>query len=135
MNYFDGLGKKIKTCDELKNMLIPYNGTEHYFNHWTKAGVYTDGVKAMAESCGAYWLLDVIFTAQRAKTIIDHHRVYNCPFQLWKISSDDNKGVVSMRQDSDAPLEYQQKIKYTDFPVGVFEMYFTNGMLLLKGEY
>ena len=57
----------MKTANEIQNELSQYYGTEGYrFNSITKmAGmVYTDGVKAMADLCGAWWLVDAIASHQ-----------------------------------------------------------------------
>ena len=42
--------------------LSQFIGTENYYRHWTGHGVYTDGVKYLAEKAGAYWLIDAILS-------------------------------------------------------------------------
>lgn len=36
------------------------NGSENFYCHKISLILYTDGVKELAEQCGAYWLIDLI---------------------------------------------------------------------------
>jgi len=38
------------------------NGSENFYCHRPSLFLYTDGVKAMAEGCKAYWLIDLIIS-------------------------------------------------------------------------
>lgn len=54
------------TAAELEAALIGYIGSEHHFispTFGTRGLRYTDGIRAMAELAGAYWLLDEIHIA------------------------------------------------------------------------
>ena len=84
-------------------------------------------MKAMAETAGAHWLLDVVGSYQP--------QLKKVPFQIWRVESKDGRGTVTMRGDSNRPVRVQQEIEYTDFPEGTFEMYFDGGVLMLKREY
>jgi hypothetical protein len=45
--------------------LLEFTGTENWYRHSLNRNVtYTDGVKFMAESAGAYWLIDEVATGQ-----------------------------------------------------------------------
>ena len=55
------------------------NGSENFFCHKPSLILYTDGVKAMAETCEAYWLIDLIISHQS-------HRDINLErFQVWDL--------------------------------------------------
>ena len=46
--------------------LIQFTGSEHWYRHaMVRDILYTDGVKHVAETAGAYWLIDEIAFAQR----------------------------------------------------------------------
>lgn len=45
------------------------NGSENYYCHKPSLILYTDGVKELAEQCGAYWLIDLIISHQCHKEI------------------------------------------------------------------
>lgn len=81
----------------------------------------------MAETAGAFWLLDVVGSYQP--------QLHNAPFQIWRVEAKHGQGTVSMREDTHRPERVRQEIEYTDFPEGVFEMYYTDRVLMLKGEY
>jgi hypothetical protein len=51
---------------DIINELSQFWGTENYHKHWLGL-VYTDGIKAMAELCGAYWLIDVVASYEKVK--------------------------------------------------------------------
>lgn len=123
---------KIETCVELSRELNGYIGSENFYQHFTRFGVYTDGVKAMAEKVGAHWLIDLIFSWQtQAKVKAEE-------FQVWVIKVDKTKtpmAVVEMRADKDAPIIASQKIEFTDFPDGEFKLWYTlNGIETPTGE-
>ena len=88
---------------------------------------YTDGVKYLADRCGAYWFLDLIASYQR--------KLKDMYFQLWGIDvKEDNTATVTCREDSNRLPVVTQNIEYTDFPFD-FELYCINRVILLKSEY
>ena len=101
-------------------------GTVNYYRHWIGQGVYTDGVKYLADKAGAYWLIDAIFSHTRRE-----------PFQIWtlKKNADDNGAVLTMQEDSGERAKVRQKIPYTDFPLDQIQLYLIDGVLLLTSEY
>lgn len=98
-------------------------GTENWYQHWTKRGYFTDGVKAIAEVAGAFWLIDAIFSHARMEE-----------FQLWTLLVKDCKGVLTMREDSDSPPIVIQEVAYTDFPQGLWKFYLENDVVMLPEE-
>jgi hypothetical protein len=114
-----------KTITEVD--LAQFTGTEHYYRHWTKALVYTDGVKYLAEKAQAYWLLDLIASYQS--------KCKNIPFQAWKLVKTGDRAVVNMREDTDRPEVVRQELPFTDFPFEDFSLWLIDGVLLLPSEY
>ena len=104
--------------------LTGFTGTENYYQHWLKRGVYTDGVKYLAEKAGAYWLLDAIFSYHRSE-----------PFQIWTLKVNDSHATLEMREDTGAPIKVRQEIEFTDFPLKEVKLYLIDGVLLLPSEY
>ncbi len=97
-----------------KPMLAQFTGTENWYRHGlVKKVLYTDGIKALAEEAGAFWLLDEIAFAQTDKKVIA------CPAQFWilKVNQEDNSAVLEMQEDQGMPLVVNKKIPYTDFPL------------------
>jgi len=115
------------TMPELKQQLSQFTGTERYYKHLCNT-LYTEGVKALADLAGAYWLIDAISSYQPRYRELD--------FQLWKlVVADDNSAVLTMREDSPLLPIVSQDIKFTDFPVGEIEIYVMNGVIFLPSEY
>ena len=110
--------------------LAQFTGTDNYYKHWTGKLLYTDGVRAMAEQAGAFWLIDLIASHQTPP-------VRQCGFQLSELTRNKtgNGAVVTMREDTDEPAQVTQRIEFTDFPEPTFKLYLIDGVLLLPSEY
>ena len=104
--------------------LEQFTGSEHYYQHWTGFGVYTDGVKYLADKCRAHWLIDAILSYRRKE-----------PFQIWELKVNDKKAVLTMKEDIGQPILVTQKIGFTDFPLESIKLYFIDSVLLLTSEY
>lgn len=120
--------KEKKEMKDLNNEFTAFYGTENYYQHWTKKGIFTDGVKEMADQFKAYWLIDVVFSYQDKK-------IGSIPLQVWSITSTGDKATVEMKEDSDQPVLVNQEIPLTDFPEGMLKMYYIDNVLLLPSEY
>lgn len=112
----------------LQTDLAQFTGTEHYYEHWTKKLVCTDGVQYMAEKYQAHWLVDAIASFQPIKGEgLDE-------FQLWALTVKGSRAIIRCRADSDEPAIIKQSIHYTDFPESI-TLYVENGVLLLQSEH
>lgn len=118
--------EKTKEDLEISRELRQFHGTENYYRHFGKV-LYTDGIQFMAVRCKAYWLLDIVATAQPT--------VDRAPFQLWQVKVSNGKGVVTCREDSNQPEIFRQELITTDFPMSDFEFYCCDNIILLKSEY
>ena len=61
--------KNIKTAEEITTALDDCTGTTHYYTCAFGNTVYTDGIKTMADLCGAYWLVDAVASYQREEIL------------------------------------------------------------------
>lgn len=118
-------------------------GSQKLFKHWTGRLTYTEGVKFVAETCGAHWLIDAIASYQ-TKPAFDRHR-----YQSWILTippdgtSEGHPAVlVAIAQTNDGKVRLaRQEIPYTDFPpdLSPFTLYADNGrgdrVLMLPREY
>lgn len=95
---------------------------------------YTEGVKAMAEQAGAYWLIDAIFSYEPRLT-----RSGDWFFAVRL----ENRGDDWLLQigDNESPFKIQQVIEFSDFPVDSFKLFIDwdgfkeKWVLMLPGEY
>lgn len=127
--------EKVKAVEE--HIAHTMGTQDHHYNPiFGKRLRYTDGVECVAETCGAYWLIDLIFSHQLKP------RVRAEPFQVWQL----NKGMVKPDEVrvtcwSDTPNKStnisRQVIPYTDFPDELmpFDMWLSNGVLYLPAEH
>lgn len=129
---------EIKTVDELNRYLSRHTGTLNYYREGFTKLVYTDGIKDLADTLDAYWLISDIGVVAKMK-------FRDVSFQIWRIVvKDDDSAVLTMREDTNEPVRYRQKYDLVDLPVGTFEFYVMHGSLdsktlefiaLLKTEY
>ena len=73
--------------------------------------LFTDGVKFIADSAGAYWLIDEIAINQTRPKVRAEE------FQVWvlKVDLEKRKGVLSC-DDGNGNVVFTKRIEYTDFP-------------------
>jgi hypothetical protein len=118
--------------------LTPFSGGSDRFYAYDfgdiRIGVITNGVKYIADECGAGWFIDVIMSYQ---TIAFKNTT---PFQVWTLSSDGKGGAVIECEDGDENRVLAQGVEFTDFPFdrvedGKITMWFTDATLLLPCEY
>lgn len=134
---------------QIRQTLSHYYSAAEYFRHWSGL-VYTDGVKYLADSCGAHWLIDLVASYQPRPE----------PFQIWRLTmlpeeEGEPMAIVEMGEDTnrDGRLVYwrnervgdlshatvgpaiRQMIEYTDFPLSEgITLYYENGVLMLRSE-
>jgi len=113
-----------------------HNGTENRWRHWIGPH-YSDGVKYIAEECGAFWLIDAIASYQprcRKDRMLRE-------FQIWTLRrpvGNPSGAVLECFKDSGKPPAITQHIEYTDFPFDRvpddLKFYVENNLLYLPSE-
>jgi hypothetical protein len=112
--------------------LAGFTGTETwYHHHLVRSILFTDGVRYLAETAKAYWLLDEIALAQRAAPLASSERL-----QVWKLIVDLTKrsAILSCKISAGEPI-IVKKIDFTDFPLEAITIFVTNNVILLPSEY
>jgi hypothetical protein len=109
--------------------LMNFTGTTQWYRHpLVRSVLYTDGVQHVAETGGAYWLLDEIALAQSISKIKAEE------FQVWKLTVQDRQGMLTC-DDGNGRVVYAKRIDYTDFPLAEIKLYFTDNVIMLPSEY
>lgn len=113
------------TASELKAVMAPYlGGSEERYRHWAnRRFIYSEGMKAMAEAAGAYWLLDKLAT--------QYAPIYAKAWQDGKAStgivrlsvSAQNHGSLMLSLADGEPPAADEVLPYTDFPEGDWTFY------------
>lgn len=119
----------------LEDGLPQFCGTENWHRFSAISSlVITDGVKYLADTAGAYWLLDVIASYQR--------RLRGQEFQTWilnvttagsAITGHRTSAVVTC-EDGNGNKLLSQAIPYTDFPLDTIKLFCIDGVILLPNE-
>jgi hypothetical protein len=120
----------MKSNREILDILKHSHGTDAYHKYSPIPGfpLATDGVIALAEAAGCYWLLDIIGSYQTDARLDPN-------FQLWKLEVNRKNNSAVVRGYNDAQLIVTQKIPFTDFPLDEVKLYFMDGIILLPSEY
>lgn len=112
--------------------LAQFTGTDNWYKHGLVPGVtYTDGVKYVAETAGAYWLIDKVATLQYLPKVKAEE------FQVWRLVVKDSAGTLSC-EDGNGRVVYSEAIQYTDFPEPGIDLWCEQGeqrVILLPSEH
>lgn len=119
-----------KTTTLKESDLCQFTGTEHWYRHpFNRHILYTDGVKYVADTAGAYWLIDEITFAQMKTKIAAQ------PFQHWKLTVKPDATATLICEDGNEHVVYTKKLSFTDFPLAEISFFFTDNVILLPSEY
>lgn len=105
------------------------NGSENFYQNRLSPIIYTDGVKEMAESCGAYWLIDVVVSHQLTKAVKLE------PFQAWRLKRVKDDAFHIVATDGNGKEIARQQIPFSDFRYDIATLWLVNGCLMLPNEY
>ena len=112
------------------NQLSMFTGTEKYYRI-SRRHLLTDGTKYVAETAGAFWMMDAVASHLCEIGTQDW-------FVLVRVTVT-NKTVVMRYEDGNGNLHAEQAIPYTDFPMSEFVLYACwdgkHWVLMLPGEY
>jgi len=93
--------------------LTLFTGTDRYYR-LSRLCVITDGVKYMADTAGAYWLVDAAASYLLELGTDDW-------FVLVRLVVNDGLAVLTL-EDGNGGVRAQQMIPYTDFPMSEFTL-------------
>lgn len=135
------LTDKEKT-EKVKEYAAHTIGSEHIYTGLT-ALEYTDGMKFVAETCGAYWLLIMVDSLQpEVLKVLQEKKLRN--FQVWVLKNKllTSEGAVEWVLEAwsdlpgDSELLTRQTFEFSDFPMELlpFEFWVEYGTAMLKQE-
>jgi hypothetical protein len=105
------------------------NGSANFYRYQLGNFQYTDGVKELAESCNAFWLIDLIVSHQT------NSKVQKQCFQVWELRRLLlNKFMVLCTNGNHYKITCQY-IPFSDFPFDTATIWLVNHTLLLPNEY
>ena len=111
----------------LAEKLSQFTGSEHHYLEPLSRMKYTDGVKYFAETAGAYWFLNIVFSEylslMRQEGFVSINLAVG-EFGADITVDDGNNNVLKKRH-----------VEYTDCPQGEYNFFFCDDVLLLRSEY
>ena len=111
--------------------LAQFTGTDNWYRHGlVRSVLYTDGCKYVAETAGAYWLIDEIALAQKFSRPVRREE-----FQVWTLKrNQEGSGAKLECGDGNGNRVYVKRIELTDFPLREITFYFENCVICLPAE-
>ena len=106
-------------------------GTDSYIRHRLSGLIYTEGVKDMADTCKAYWLIDLI--GSYAPKLTEEQKAW----LTWdlQVAKDDSAVITADDGNGNKYPELRQEIPYTDLPYTSVTVWQVGGVLLMPKEY
>ena len=114
-----------------ESALAQFTGSEHWYQHGLTGTRYTDGAKYVADTAGAYWLLDEIAIAQAFEKALQREE-----FQVWVLEVRPDKTARLWCSDgNDDNVVFAKELEFTDFPPPGVTLWFANDTIFLPSEY
>ena len=106
-------------------------GLEHWYRHLLDRRVlFNDGIKHVADTRDAYWLVHEIALA-RMHVPAAHFE----PFQLWRLTVRPNQFATLDCSEGNGNTVHSKPMAQTDFPLALIELYLSKDTVLLPSEY
>jgi len=113
-----------------KASLNNFTGSENWYRHALNPKVsFTDGAKYVADTAGAYWLLDKIAIIQPYD-----QRVAAEEFQVWTLKVRPDQTATLTCEDGNDNVVHTERLTFTDFPLDSITLYFENNVIYLPSE-
>lgn len=128
--------EKTMTTPMSKLDLSQFTGTSQWYPTIVPSITYTDGAKYVADTAGAYWLLDDIALYNTYEKTVQKEE-----FQVWKlaVNLEEKTGVLTCsdggKNGHKSKVVFTKQIPFTDFPVSELVIWFTDNVILLPSEY
>jgi hypothetical protein len=112
--------------------LAQFTGSENWYRHGLNRNIlYTDGAQFVAESAGAFWLLDEIALANAYNRSVKAEE-----FQVWTLTRNKTgNGATLDCGDGNGNTVYSKRIPFTDFPLDTVKLFCEGGTILLPSEH
>jgi hypothetical protein len=112
-------------------IMSQFTGSEHWYRFGIVPDITcTDGAKYVADTAGAYWLLDEIALAQKYVK-----KVAAQEFQVWKLTVKDNDSATLICEDGNYNAVFSKPIPFTDFPKDGVTLWFADNVIYLPSEH
>lgn len=111
------------------DVFFQFCGSETFYRHSFSPIRFTEGVKALADHCSSYWLIDAIVSHQCDQDISIES------FQVWELKRQHGDVFTLFATDGNGKELVRQEIEFSDFPYDIATIWLTDKCLLLPSEY
>jgi hypothetical protein len=112
-------------------IMSQFTGSEHWYRFGLVPSITcTDGAKYVADTGGAYWLLDEIAIAQKYVKEVAAEE-----FQVWKLTVNEDDSGALICEDGNDNVVFAKAIEFTDFPKEGVTLWFANNVIYLPSEH
>ena len=115
-------------ADKIEQYMAQCNGCENWYRHgFNRSMIYTAGVNFVAETAGAFWLIDAIASHCTKPRLMKDPMLRD--FQIWVLKTDLQKqnAVLTCQSDTGEKAAIRQPISYTDFCMPEIKFYVERG--------
>jgi hypothetical protein len=113
------------------NIMSQFTGSEHWYRFGIVPDITcTDGAKYVADTAGAYWLLDEIALAQKYVKEVAAQE-----FQVWKLTVKEDNSATLVCEDGNYNTVFSKPIPFTDFPKDGVTLWFADNVIYLPSEH
>jgi hypothetical protein len=113
------------------DIMSQFTGSEHWYRFGLDPRITcTDGAKYVADTAGAYWLLEEIALAQRFEKSVATEG-----FQVWKLEVKEDDSATLICEDGNDNVVFTKAIPFTDFPEEGVTLWFANDVIYLPSEH
>ncbi len=111
--------------------LAQFTGSQNFYRHsLVREVLYTEGAEYVAETAGAFWLLDEIALAQRHIVPVKRE-----DFQVWDLTVNADQTALLTCGDGNGREVYSKPVPFTDFPEPGIRFYYSDWVIHLPSEY
>jgi hypothetical protein len=114
------------SCDAqtLRNTIQSFSGGSdgRYRHHLNRRMIYTEGMKAVADAAGSYWLIDDI-AILAAKKYANAWEAGEVGIGIVKLAVAENTARMTLSLSDNKEPELLQEVPFTDFPEGEWNFY------------
>lgn len=103
-------------------------GTMNYYCSHYLSFKYTDGVKTFCDKASAYWLLDIIESVVKTSKEMTEDLI-----SVVLTVFDNNVAIITFKNSE--KTFYEQKIPYTDCPMGEWKFFYQDNVFFWNAEY
>ncbi len=122
--------ENIKRFKSNPDDLEQFTSTGQYYTNPSMFDMYyTDGIKHMAKTRDAQWLLNLVYLRSKHVNVIKQE-----PFITAELSVEDDSAIIVFTDGNNKVL-HAEDIEYTDYPDDGVCLWLIDGVLLLPSEY